>query len=71
MNKMNKIADIYTINKEREIFLENCKYAEKIHAEQWRLRKVKKVKKGFKIVNPFAFDIFDDEVFEFIFNSLI
>lgn len=70
--KNNKIMDLYTIEKEREIFLENCLYAEKIFEERWRLQKVRKVKRGkWKIVNPFSFDdLFDDDLFEWISNLI-
>lgn len=71
----NKIMDLYTIEKEREIFLENCLYAEKIFEERWRLQKIRgqNKKRGIKISwkFPFSFDdLIEDDVFEWISNLI-
>lgn len=73
--KNNKIMDLYTAEKEREIFLENCLQAEKRFEEKWRLQKKRRLeKKGFfkwKVSNPFSFDdLFDDDLFEWISNLI-
>lgn len=74
--KNNKIMDAYTIEKEREIFLENCLYAEKIFEERWRLQKEREQKKRgerkvWGINNPFSIDdLFDDDVFAWISNLI-
>ena len=75
--KNNKIMDLYTIEKEREIFLENCLYAEKIFEERWRLQKLRKNKKGmklwmkWKINSPISIDdLFDDDLFTWISNLI-